>query len=482
MAATLRAAVLPYKSTFVSSELSMVSLRQDFDDGSHTKKSCPVFSGEHGIEALFYVEERFRKLAERNFMWAGDGADLFANFEEVLVDTALTNWEDIIDPIADPDKTDVRFDAAVQEMYRKYVGAEARDTQLEYFKTLRKPMKTDPLTHSSRMLTLARYGNRLPGTDPGLSELQIKKCIFHSFPQSWQQQFVRTGQHVATTQLSDIIEFMSNEKSFADAKTSTSTEGKKNSDADGTRDRKRKKTNGHAGRNGGRGKRVNFTPPSADETCRIHGGHTWGNCYNNPRGVNANKPRAENGRGRGGCGEASKAEETATAVEEMEVETMASIILNLRRQKPLQSRDSKEHQQKRGPRGTQLSSITLTLLDKVPNTDGNPALGIQVNIKLHKQLHCLDNRKVFLFVNYKQKINQTFFHLCQFVLDLLSESKQWKNLSSQTMTTANQSRKLTCFWTTFLNLTRSSNSHHKWCQNSSRETDLQMSFRAPLQS
>jgi len=93
---------------------------------------------------------------------------------------------------------------------------------------------------------------------------------------------------------------------------------------------------------------------------------------------------------------ASKAEEMATAVEEMGVETMASIILNLRRPKPLQSRDSREHQQKREPRGTQLSSTTLTLLDKVPNTDGNPALGIQVNIKLHKQWHCLDNRKVFL--------------------------------------------------------------------------------------
>jgi hypothetical protein len=304
MAATLQAAVLPYKSTFVSSELPTVSLRQDFDDGSHIKKQCPVFSGEHGIEALFYVEERFRKLADRNFQWTGDGPDLFANFEEVLVDTALTNWEDIIDPIDDPDKTDVRFDAAMQEMYRKYVGAEARDTQLEYFKTLRKPMKSDPLTHSSRMLTLARYGNRLPGTDPGLSELQIKKSIFHSFPQSWQQQFVRTGQHVATTQLSDIIEFMSNEKSFADAKTSTPNDGKKHSDADGTRDRKRKKNGGHAGRNGGRGKRQNFSPPSADETCRIHGGHTWGNCYNNPRGTHANKPRPANGRnnGRGGRG------------------------------------------------------------------------------------------------------------------------------------------------------------------------------------
>jgi hypothetical protein len=91
MAATLRIVLLPYKSTFVSSELSMVSLRQDFADGSHVQKQCPVFNGEYGIKALFYVKERFCKLAKCNFLWAGDGPDIFANFEEVLVDTALTN-------------------------------------------------------------------------------------------------------------------------------------------------------------------------------------------------------------------------------------------------------------------------------------------------------------------------------------------------------------------------------------------------------
>jgi hypothetical protein len=106
----------------------------------------------------------------------GPAMDLFAKFKEVLVDTALTNWEDIIEPIDEQDKTDVCFHAAIQEIYCKYVGAEARDTQLEYFKTLRKPMKSDPLRmHSSRMLTLARYGNRLPGTDPLLTELQVKQ-------------------------------------------------------------------------------------------------------------------------------------------------------------------------------------------------------------------------------------------------------------------------------------------------------------------
>jgi hypothetical protein len=77
------------------------------------------------------------------------------------------------------------------------------------------------------MLTLACYGNKLPGNDPLLTEQQIKKCIFHSFPSKWQQQFIRSGQQVSTTILSDIIEFMSNEKSFADAQDSTKTPDKR---------------------------------------------------------------------------------------------------------------------------------------------------------------------------------------------------------------------------------------------------------------
>lgn len=195
MAATLRAAILPYKSTFVPSELPLIKLKQDFQDGSYKEKKCPVFSNEHGIEALFYVEERFRKIADRTLQW-NTGIELFDGFEEVLIDTALTNWEDLIAPLANVDKTVERFEQTLQELYRKYVGSEARDTQIEYYKTLRKPMKSNPLDHSSRMLTLARYGNKLPGVEPILTEQQVKKCIFHSFPPKWQQQFIRSGQHV----------------------------------------------------------------------------------------------------------------------------------------------------------------------------------------------------------------------------------------------------------------------------------------------
>jgi hypothetical protein len=52
---------------------------------------------------------------------------------------------------------------------------------------------------------------------PPLTEIQVKKLFFHSFPPKGQQQFIRSGQHVATMPLVDIIELMLNANSFADA-------------------------------------------------------------------------------------------------------------------------------------------------------------------------------------------------------------------------------------------------------------------------
>jgi hypothetical protein len=256
---------------------------------------------------LLYVEERFHKIAERTLQWT-TGPKIFDGFfEEVLVDTALTNWEDLIDPIADQDKTVARFEQTIQELYHKYVGAKARDTQIEYYKTLRKPMKMNPLDHSSQMLTLARYGNKLPGNEPPLTEQQIKKCIFHSFPSKWQQQFIRSGQQVSMTILLDIIEFMSNENIFADAQDSTKPPDKKKAPGkDANRDNSFKKRKQPFSKNTPQKKRNGNRTPSNEDECPIHGGHPWSKCFDNPSGNNF-KPRNQDGRrdfgGRGpGCG------------------------------------------------------------------------------------------------------------------------------------------------------------------------------------
>ena len=117
MAASLRATVLPYKSGFLPSLLTTVKFKQDFEGGQCNEKKCPVFTGEHGIEALlYYVEERFRKIASCTLSWT-TGEELSNGFEEVLIDTALTNWEDLVAPIADADKDPPHFEQTLQAMY-----------------------------------------------------------------------------------------------------------------------------------------------------------------------------------------------------------------------------------------------------------------------------------------------------------------------------------------------------------------------------
>jgi hypothetical protein len=297
MAASLRATVLPYKTQLVPSELTTVKLKQDFQGGSSKDKKCPVFTGEHGIEALLYVEERFRKIASRTLEWT-TGQELFDGFEEVLLDTALMNWEDLTSTIADADKTPARFDQTLQALYRKYVGAEARDTQFEYFRTLQKPMKASTLDHASRMLTLARYGNKLPGAEPPLTSEQIKKCIFASFPLLWQQQYIRSGQRVANTPLSDIIEFMSNEKLFADTQNSARALDKKKpfqqKDDSGAGSFKKRKFEKGKNKNTPYKKVKETNGLKPDSECPIHGGHPWNKCFDNPQGENY-KPRGADG-------------------------------------------------------------------------------------------------------------------------------------------------------------------------------------------
>jgi hypothetical protein len=103
MDTTLRAVILPYKLSFVPLELPLIKLKQEFVHGSSKEKKCPIFQNEHhgGIEALFYVEERFHKIAKCMLLWTSAGIEIFNRFEEVLIDTALTNWKDFVTPILD---------------------------------------------------------------------------------------------------------------------------------------------------------------------------------------------------------------------------------------------------------------------------------------------------------------------------------------------------------------------------------------------
>ena len=59
---------------------------QTWDDGKKSKKKCPLFTGENGIGALLYVEDRFNSICRQ--VEITDGEELFASFAEVLTNQA----------------------------------------------------------------------------------------------------------------------------------------------------------------------------------------------------------------------------------------------------------------------------------------------------------------------------------------------------------------------------------------------------------
>jgi hypothetical protein len=310
-----QAPCIEYKSSFVKSELETVKLRQNYDDGTRREYKTPVFNGEGTIECFFYVEERFLHYAAK-LEWI-TGPEMFDNFEEILTDTALEKWETRTQNIALVDRTMERYTQVIEEYILEYVDPLSKDYMIKYLKDFHRPVHTKPRDHATRMETLIRYTNRLPGTEPDITPQQTKNMIFESFPVTWRQSWIRAGKSLVTNTLAELVQFMANEQSFADEKDKSkkrdSSGNKKTDFHRGGRNRNfqpgrgrggNRRRDREAGRGGGRNdnERESKYPrngPNPDEECLIHGGHLWRKCNQNPRGDNYNPARGSRGNGRG---------------------------------------------------------------------------------------------------------------------------------------------------------------------------------------
>ena len=308
-----QAPCIEYKSSFVKSELETVKLKQDYEDGSYKQYKAPVFNGEGTVECFFYIEERFRHYATK-LDWT-TGPEMFENFEEILSDTALEKWETRTQEIAIEDYTMELFEQTIQEYLLEFVDPLAKDYMIKYLKSFHRPVHTKPREHATRMETLIRYTNRLPGTEPNITAQQTKNIICESFPLTWRQSWIRSGKSLVNNTLAELVQFMANEQTFADEKDKTNKkkDGNGNNNKDFHRNNRDRNNQGR-GRNGnnrgrGRGRgnydRSNKFPrngPSPDEDCPIHGGHPWRKCNQNSRGDNYNPARGGRGndQGRGG--------------------------------------------------------------------------------------------------------------------------------------------------------------------------------------
>ena len=126
--------------------------------------------------------------------------------------------------------------------------------------------------------------------------------IFGSFPENWQKQYIRAGKNITMDSLADIIQFMSNEKAFADNDDKKRKAKEQGSKGDNN---KKKKTSNYKNNNSHSipyQLREMYRNTPFDAPCPQHGpSHTSGQCRANPfsRTGGGNQQGRNQGRGYG---------------------------------------------------------------------------------------------------------------------------------------------------------------------------------------
>jgi hypothetical protein len=104
---------------------------------------------------------------------------------------------------------------ALIQMYAE--NTNPRDIMFAYLRgEIRKPRNMDPGEHASRIETLCRLANRLNGTEEELTEIQIRKLVFETFPSQWQVEYYKSQREFATDTIQGITGYMNLCKGSAD--------------------------------------------------------------------------------------------------------------------------------------------------------------------------------------------------------------------------------------------------------------------------
>ena len=201
----MREPCIKYESKFEHSKLEKIELVQSWDDGTKTKKKCPVFTGEHGIEALLYVEDRFNSICRR--LEIVDGEELFDNFAKVVSNQAENKWETLTGNLTAQQKTVARFRNLINDFYLSYCGDDSRDTMFAYLQKFNKPYSVAAGVHADRMEILVKYANKLPGMEPEMNDDQKK---------TWQHTYIQSGRRIQSENLICVVQYIKDDKSLDD--------------------------------------------------------------------------------------------------------------------------------------------------------------------------------------------------------------------------------------------------------------------------
>jgi len=248
----------------------MVKVEVEMNDGTYRKRTLPRFSGDKGVEGLFYVFDEFISQTADKFEFDDD--NYWTYWPDVLDPVGRRMWNQNTNHIVGANRTRERFLVEFNRFVTHYSNsASPRDDLVRYLLSdeCKKPRKVNPDDHATRIETLCLYANRLEGLEAELSEERITMIIFNSFPEPWKRDFKIGRGRPETATRHVIMEYMNLRKTYADA------------DEAKHKKRKNEKTETHTSN------KKKYAGKSTEKNiCRHHGTHPWNECSLNPQSKN----------------------------------------------------------------------------------------------------------------------------------------------------------------------------------------------------
>lgn len=149
-----------YEEKVKPSDYEMVKIEVAMPDGSLRKRTLPRFSGDKGVEGLFYVYDEFHSQAADRLNF--QDADYWTYWPDVLDTVARRKWTMLINDVRPNQRNRARFRAAIRDFTNQYANnSNPRDDLIQYLQSdeCKKPRKVSPDDHATRIETLCMYAN-----------------------------------------------------------------------------------------------------------------------------------------------------------------------------------------------------------------------------------------------------------------------------------------------------------------------------------
>jgi len=280
-------ACILYEEKIKHGDYDVVKIEVEMDDGSQRSRTLPRFSGDKGVEGLFYVYDEFISQAAERLGF--DDQDYWTYWPDVLDPVSRRKWKQNVDNINPNGRTADRFRQEFNRFVTLYSNSACpRDDLIKYIQSdeCKKPRKVNPDDHATRIETLCLYANRMEGLEAELTEGRITMFIFNSFPEPWKRDFKIGRGRPENADRKNILEYMNLRKTYADDDEAKHKKRKNEKNEPNFKEKKR------------------FTGKNSEKNiCRHHGTHPWNECSLNPQSknyfMNSRSPFYRGGRGGG---------------------------------------------------------------------------------------------------------------------------------------------------------------------------------------